>query len=154
MKKNVIIIISIIVVLILGIILIRYFNYNAIKKEDIFDNVSFKENIPDIRHKREGGISIKDSLDNIILISYKYNKENDCYLVGLSKSESDNLYYYYSFEDIYADETLVYKKGWNSVDKETYKTTPLSGCPIESISGTVFYTTGDTSLIKKCLQGI
>ena len=154
MKKKIIIIISIIIVLILGVILIRYFNYNAIKEGDIFNNVSFKENIPDIRDKSEAGVSIKDSLDNTILISYKYDKENDCYLVGLSISESDNLYYYYSFEDIYVDEMLIYKKGWNSANKKTYKTTPLSDCPIKSISGNVFYTTGNTSLIKNCLQGI
>lgn len=154
MKKKIIIIISIIIVLILGVVLIRYFNYNAIKKGDIFNNVSFKENIPDIRYKSEGGVGIKDSLDNTILISYKYDKENDCYLVGLMKNESDDLFYYYSFEDIYVDGILVYKKGWNSSNRETYKTTPLSSCPIESISGNVYYTTGNTSLIKKCLQGI
>ena len=154
MKKKIIIIVLVIVALILGVILIRYFNYNAIKKGDVFYHVSFKENIPDIKYKGEGGIVIKDSVDNTIFITYKYDKENDCYLLGLSKSESDNLLYYYSFEDIYVDETLVYKKGWNSADKETYKTNPLSSCPIESINGSVILTTGNTSLIKKCLQGI
>lgn len=151
MKKKIIIGILIIVILILGVILIRYINCNAIKKGDVFNNVSFKENIPDIRYKDEAGISVKDSFDNSILISYKYDKENDCYLVGLSESDK---FYYYSFEDIYADEILVFKKGWNYMDKKTYKTTSLSDCPLESINGTVFYTTGNTSIIKRCLQGI
>ncbi len=149
MKKNIVIGISVIVVLILGFILFMYFNYNAIKKGTTFTNVNFKENIPNIKSKSEAGIKVGE-----ILIAYKYYAENNCSLIGILINDRK---YYYSFEDIYAyDNTLVYKKGWNSLEEKngTTKTTPLPTCPVEIINGTVTYTSGNTSLIKKCLQGI
>ena len=157
--KKYIIIVSIIIVIIGGLFLIKYLNTNAIKEDDIFTNVSVKDYIPYINTKEEICIGIHDK-KNDEMYAIIINKITDKSVLSISylDKKGKETQYMYSWDNIYTIDgnELVIPKGWSLYKevKNVPKTTRLNSCPIDYINGTVLYTKGNTSLIKKCLKGI
>lgn len=162
MNKKILIIVDLIILILLILSIIYFYNYNSIKKGDIFTNVNFKNELSYIKSKTETSIGIYDSNSKT---SYfiDYNGEllkNPYILITITDKNQKKELYLYNWEDIQGDperKIVCLPKGWSKHDTTNeYDNTfsPISDNPIININGTVVYTKGNTSLIKKCLQGL
>ena len=164
-KLTILTIIAIIVICIIG-----YFIYkinigkNSIKEGDIFNNVSFKNDIPKINSK-DALIKIFDSENNIdYWIIYNGNDvtnkgtENITIIVEERENIKNTNRYRYSWDNFDIPlTTIATPKGWSILQKtnngQDYLM-PIQNIPISSINGIVEYTSGNTSIFKKILIGL
>ena len=149
-------IIGILLITVVAIIIIMS-TRQQINEGDIFNEVTFKDEIPLVKVKSDTYIVIEDSKNNkyyqIMLFSVLGETE-PCIVVAVLDNTQKNKTekkYWYAWEKGANLTGGKLTRGWNiEIGDNTYS--PVDSLSIPSISGTVVFTEGDTSIFRKILN--